>query len=331
MSWISRQQASNLKQLILADRNTTPETCCQRNNALELVSFVDGYRNLSYHESKIGELLKHLRISPRLVALMLIQAEKQGSECLQQMAKVVLSGLFGNTVIQDDEFLVFHILRHLIELQVACNDNPRRLLRKGSCAFSVIFKQLNEGLFAAKLYLTAALHQPVMQLLMEDEWFYDIDPERALYRFPPQERLRRFGEQGSADYAEKIKQYRELTTSKLVMLTERFIVSIKNNMHCFPASLGWLVSQLFHTVTKAGITSAIEARCMCADLLFAFFIGPAICDPEMCGITSDAPISYIARHNLMQVAQILQALAISTWEEIDPKTRDLYGKFTKVK
>ena len=34
----------------------------------------------------------------------------------------------------------------------------------------------------------------------------------------------------------------------------------------------------------------------------ASFICPAICDPEPYGITSDAPISYIARHNLMQVS-----------------------------
>ena len=69
---------------------------------------------------------------------------------------------------------------------------------------------------------------------------------------------------------------------------------------------------------------------MCADLIFAMFICPAVCDPEPYGITSDAPISYIARHNLMQVAQILQVLAISNWQEIDKKTRDIYGKFEKV-
>ena len=187
LSWISHQQANNLEQLILAHRNTTPETCCQRDNTLELVSFIDGHRNLSYYESKIGDLLKHLHNSPKLVAVSLIQAEKEGFECLQQMAKMVVSGLYGSTVIQDDKTQVYLILKHLIELQVACSENPRRMLRKGSGAFSVVFKLLNVGLFAAKLYLTAALHQPVMQLLMEDEWFYDIDPERALYRFPPQD------------------------------------------------------------------------------------------------------------------------------------------------
>ena len=48
------------------------------------------------------------------------------------------------------------------------------------------------------------------------------------------------------------------------------------------------------------------------------------------GITSDAPISYIARHNLMQVAQILQVLAISSSDIVDPRQNDLYNKFDKV-
>lgn len=73
-----------------------------------------------------------------------------------------------------------------------------------------------------------------------------------------------------------------------------------------------------------------QVRAACADLVFALFICPAICDPEPYGITSDIPISHIARHNLMQIAQIVQVLAISRWDEIDPKVRDLYGRFEKV-
>lgn len=70
-------------------------------------------------------------------------------------------------------------------------------------------------------------------------------------------------------------------------------------------------------------------RAMCADLMFAFFICPAICDPEPYGITSDAPISYIANNNLMQVAQILQVLALPN-QDVDAKNRDLYDMFDKV-
>lgn len=71
-------------------------------------------------------------------------------------------------------------------------------------------------------------------------------------------------------------------------------------------------------------------RAACADLVFALFICPAICDPEPYGITSDIPISHITRHNLMQIAQIVQVLAMSRWDDIDPKVKDLYSRFDKV-
>ena len=330
VSWISRQQKLTLDRLILADREVTPTVCCQRSNSLEASTFVDAYKCLSYHESKFGEFLKHLREKPKLVASCLVQSEKTSSEEMQRMVRIVMASLYGNIVMPEDEHLALQLLKCLIELQVSTSDNPRRLLRKGSCAFSIIFKLLSEGLFSAKLFLTAALHKPVMQLLMEDEWFYDIDPQRALYRFPPAERTKRFSNPGTEEYEMRTKTYREVTANKLVSLAERFISSIKNNMYCFPQSLSWIVAQLYASLTKAQQVGVAEARAMCADLVFAFFICPAICDPEPFGITSDAPISYIARHNLMQVAQILQVLAISSWNEIDPKLRDMYGKFEKV-
>ena len=331
LAWIARQQRQTLDQLILGSRQVTPEICFQQNNAVESVSFVDGYKHLSYHESKVGEFLKHLRENPRIVAMCLLDAEQSGAEVLQKMTQIVVSGIYGNAIMPEDETYLLQVLKFLIELEVAPNENPRRLLRRGSCAFSLIFKLLNEGLFSAKLFLTAALHKPVMQLLMDVEWFYDIDPERALSRFPPNERLRRFGKPGTKEYIGKTKQYRSLMVEKLVMLTEHFLTSIRNNMYCFPQSLAWLISNLYQIVTKAQKVEPSEVRAICADLVLTFFICPAICDPEPFGITSDAPIGYIARHNLMQVAQSLQILALDTDPgDLDPKTRDLYTKFERV-
>ena len=67
---------------------------------------------------------------------------------------------------------------------------------------------------------------------------------------------------------------------------------------------------------------------ICVDLVFAFFICPAIVNPDPCGIV-EAPISPIARSNLIQVAQILQVLVHSKWESFDPKMNDLYSRFDK--
>lgn len=51
-------------------------------------------------------------------------------------------------------------------------------------------------------------------------------------------------------------------------------------------------------------------------------------DPNPMGII-DTPISYVARSNLMQIAQILQVLAMWKLEEADPKLSDLYSQFNQ--
>lgn len=142
------------------------------------------------------------------------------------------------------------------------SDDPRRLLRRGSCAFSTIFKLFNEGTFVARLFLTAALYQPVMQLLVEDEWFYDIDPERTLHRFPPAERLQRFGTPGSKEYDQETRQYRERITSKLVSLVDQFIVSLQVCIFFLNFGLFSLKYQQIAVKTSCRIVHCI-AYCTC--------------------------------------------------------------------
>lgn len=81
-------------------------------------------------------------------------------------------------------------------------------------------------------------------------------------------------------------------------------------------------------LTQGMRIDARSVHAICVDLVFAFFICPAIVNPDPCGIV-EAPISPIARSNLIQVAQILQVLVHSKWEPFDPKLDDLYSRFDK--
>lgn len=93
-------------------------------------------------------------------------------------------------------------------------------------------------------------------------------------------------------------------------------------------SVAWLVRQMRSLLTHSLRMEPRQVHAICVDLVFAFFICPAIVNPDPCGIV-EAPISPIARSNLIQVAQILQLLAHSKWEPLDPKMNDLYSRFDK--
>ena len=83
---------------------------------------------------------------------------------------------------------------------------------------------------------------------------------QALVRFPPKDRLKRFGEPGTEEHKKSQSTYRTFIVDKLVSLSTRFITSIKANLHCFPPSLAWIVGQVFTALTNAGHVDPTEVR-----------------------------------------------------------------------
>ncbi|EDL08615.1 GTPase activating protein and VPS9 domains 1 [Mus musculus] len=329
-AWIAKQQRINLDRLIITSAEASPAECCQHAKILEDTQFVDGYKQLGFQETAYGEFLSRLRENPRLIASSLVAGEKLNQENTQSVIYTVFTSLYGNCIMQEDESYLLQVLRYLIEFELKESDNPRRLLRRGTCAFSILFKLFSEGLFSAKLFLTATLHEPIMQLLVEDEDHLETDPNKLIERFSPAQQEKLFGEKGSDRFRQKVQEMVDSNEAKLVALVNKFIGYLKQNTYCFPHSLRWIVSQMYKTLSCVDRLEVGEVRAMCTDLLLACFICPAVVNPEQYGIISDAPINEVARFNLMQVGRLLQQLAMTGTEEGDPRTKNSLGKFDKV-
>lgn len=329
-AWIAKQQRINLDRLILTSAEASPAECCQHAKFLEDTQFVDGYKTLGFQESIYGEFLSRLRENPRLVASCLVAGERLNHEHTQGVIHTVFTSLYGNCIMQEDESYLLQVLRYLVEFELKENDNPRRLLRRGTCAFSIFFKLFSEGLYSAKLFLTATLHEPIMQLLVEDEDHLETDPAKLIERFTPTQQERLFGEKGTDEYRRKVQAAVEENEAKLVALVNTFICYLKQNTYCFPQSLRWIVSQMYKTLARVERLEVGEVRTMCTDLLLTCFICPAIVNPEQYGIISDAPINEVARFNLMQVGQLLQQLAMSDSDDGDPRRKSSLLKFDKM-
>uniref|UniRef100_A0A671KCS8 GTPase-activating protein and VPS9 domain-containing protein 1 n=1 Tax=Sinocyclocheilus anshuiensis TaxID=1608454 RepID=A0A671KCS8_9TELE len=328
-AWIAKQQRINLDRLILTSAEASPAECCQHANVLEDTQFVDGYKTLGFQESIYGEFLGRFRENPRLVASCLVAGERLSHEHTQGVIHTVFTSLYGNCIMQEDECYLLQVLRYLVEFELKESDNPRRLLRRGTCAFSILFKLFSEGLYSAKLFLTATLHEPIMQLLVEDEDHLETDPGKLIERFTPAQQQRLFGEKGTDEYRRKVQAAVEANEAKLVALVNTFIGYLKQNTYCFPQSLHWIVSQMYKTLARVERLEVGEVRTMCTDLLLTCFICPAIVNPEQYGIISDAPINEVARFNLMQVGQLLQQLAMSDADDGDPRRKSSLSKFDK--
>ncbi|XP_074830106.1 GTPase-activating protein and VPS9 domain-containing protein 1 isoform X1 [Natator depressus] len=328
-AWISKQQRINLDRLIITSAEASPAECCQHAKVLEDTQFVDGYKQLGFQETAYGEFLNRLRENPRLIASSLVAGEKLSQDNTQSVIHTVFTSIYGNCIMQEDESYLLQVLRYLIEFELKESDNPRRLLRRGTCAFSILFKLFSEGLFSAKLFLTATLHEPIMQLLVEDEDHLETDANKLIERFSPAQQEKLFGEKGTERFKQKVQEMVDSNEAKLVALVNKFIGYLKQNTYCFPHSLRWILSQMYKTLSCVDRLEVGEVRAMCTDLLLACFICPAVVNPEQYGIISDAPINEVARFNLMQVGRLLQQLAMTGSEEGDPHMKSNLGKFDK--
>lgn len=324
LSWIWRQQRNALDALVLG-RDGSPASCCQRLNALEAACFVDSYRVLGVHDGAYAALLRGLRREPSLVAACLVRGPMAQ---LQAAVDILVSCVYGCGTLAEDQALMLQLLRQLMVLQLEGCDNVRRLLQHGSCAFSRVYKAFTEGLPGAQLFLTSALRSALIQVLVDDDLYLDIDPSKAVVRFPPEERIRHFGPKDSPDYARRLGAYRTWTIDRLTRLAQGFVDGLRGSWPWLPAPLAWLVRHLHATLTRNSASEDPRAGVVCADLVFAFFICPAVVSPELHGLV-DTHITPIARFNLMQVAQIIQVLALARWERPDSRLSDLYDRFPR--
>ncbi|CAH0722191.1 unnamed protein product, partial [Brenthis ino] len=325
-AWICSQQRQNLTNLITSRCEAESVAACHRASLLEGTTFIEAHKVLKFKEVQaLGELLGWLRDTPHLMALCLMLGEDHMPPSLPSS---IISGLYGSCRSPMDRTRLLAVIRTLIKYQMAPSSDPRKLLRTSKCALSSLYAVFRDGHSPARQFLVAALQAPVMAVLNEDEFFLDIDPDKAMERFSASDRLKKFGQFNSAEYNAKVARYRKWTVQSLYNLTSKFIYSLKENWPNFPATIAWIVQQIVHLLKQHSRTTERELHAICTELVLNSFICPAIVNPEAHGVV-EVPVSYIARFNLIQVAQIIQMLCLARYQEVEPKQRDLYAKFER--
>lgn len=282
ISWIAGQQWRNLQRL-----QAHPAKASYANKLLDNAEFVDAYKSLGHLESKYGDFLKKLRESPRLIASSLAFVDQNKINLdTKQVARLLLNALYGNCLLPEDENYVLILMRSLMEFQILKSEQPEKFFGSPkNWSFTVIFVVLIESLFSAKLYLTAALHTPILLVLTKDS---------------------------------KIQ-------AQLPYLCTRFVQSLQEKLYCFPPSLRWLICQLYNVLRSSGILNVNEVKCMVSELLFNYLVCPAIINPEPYGINSDMQVSKIARINLQQISSLLCKRCTSPWEGSGVQSDDIFN------
>jgi len=309
MFWITRYHHLNLNELIGKNIGDNPSVCSHRANQLDRVQFVNAYDELGFEESKYIQFLEAFINNPTLIAACLAYGDKLGLDYTSEVAHTIVLGCYGNSIITDNHKHLLELLETLMLLQIAQNEQPRRMMQKGKCAFSIVYNLFAESLMASKLFLMSALQEPIMKVLTNDDLYLETNETKILESLSDFEIERRFGRRTDISFQKNLSRHIKQSEEYLVEICSIFVQSLVKAMPLFPQSLGWVIARAFHIVKDSGNCDLSETKALSADFLLQSFICPAIVDPERYGITGNIPVSSLARSNLMQVAQVLQVAA----------------------
>ncbi|KAF8384340.1 rme-6 [Pristionchus pacificus] len=329
LAWGTKLHQWALSSLLGSHPSVQPECTFGVLATIDAAQLEPAYRRLGHHHSTVAAVLNGLLASPRGVAELLhatdaapaVNADAPSSSSTplpvssDELTRALHSLLYGHCIFPGDETLLVEVLCSLVHLQIVPHADPRLVLRRGTAAFPRLLRLFTDGLYAVKVFLTEALHDSVMLVLCQDDAYLDIDANKMLLRFKPEDRDRRFGtDPTTAEYERRVSGHRRMVVEKLVLLTHSFIKGIVDALHSLPASLVWLVQQLHAALVDGKRLQPGQAALICTDLLVTNLLCAAIANPETYGIISDTPVSATARTNLIQIGQLVQVLALSRHE-----------------
>ena len=80
------------------------------------------------------------------------------------------------------------------------------------------------------LFLTAALYQPIVQVLLDEGPPLEADPNKVIGTFEPNELAARFGRKGTPEFDQKLREFCKETSRRLEEHVNRFSQSIEQRL-----------------------------------------------------------------------------------------------------
>ena len=123
--------------------------------------------------------------------------------------------------------------------QIGTTDSPRHVLKRG--AFISTYRLLVEALPESRLFLTAALYQPIVQVLLDEGPPLEINQDKVCDYFSPRELLARFGTRGTPEFQKKVEEFCNATKNRLDEHVKRFSHAIEQSLACFPSAIAYVI------------------------------------------------------------------------------------------
>lgn len=268
--------------------------------------------------SECRKLILMLRETPKLLAQVLLWVES--NKAVNSLIRDSLVCVCGGLLFADDQKVALKLLQELLLDRInECNKVEEVFDSHTSVFLKTYMEYLNLSI-SVHSFITGVLYDPLIDLVTECLDYLDYDTSKAMARLnekvssPGGNLVMPLIKEGEENIRQKVEDSRH----KLIYYCNKILSNFEKNLMAMPPGLVWLLTASKHAIMRKW--PQVDETLLCKsllDLLFGTILCPAMINPDHRGLLDSCLLNRPVRHNINQIALLLQALPHLSFDELE--------------
>lgn len=288
-------------------------------------------RSLLHHpnrtscSSECRKLILTLREAPKLLAqvLLWVESSKQSNNLIRDALVCICGGL----LFADDQKVALKLLQELLRDRISECDKAEEVFNSHTSVFHKTYMEYLNLSVGVHNFITGVLHSPITDLVTDCMDYLDYDSSKVIARYnekvsPGGNQVLPLKKEGEENVRQKVEDSRQ----KLVQYCYQILDNLEKNLTAMPPGLVWLLTASKHAMLRKWPHINETTLCKCLlDLIFGTILCPAMINPDHRGLLDSCLLNRPVRHNINQIALLLQALPHVSFDELEKQVDSFHA------
>ena len=268
--------------------------------------------------SECRKLILMLRETPQLLTqvLLWVESKKQSNSLIRDSLVCICGGL----LFADDQKVALQLLQELLRDRIAECHNAGDVFNSHTSVFHKTYMEYLNLSVNIHSFITGVLYDPLVDLVTECMDYLDYDTSKVVARLnekvssPGGSQVMPLNKEGEENIRQKVNDARQ----KLIHYCIRILSNLEKNLTAMPAGLLWLLTAAKYAILRKW--PQVDETMLCKsllDLLFGTILCPAMINPDHRGLLDGCLLNRPVRHNINQIALLLQALPRVSFDQLE--------------
>lgn len=275
--------------------------------------------------SECRKLILMLREAPKLLAQVLLRVEsnKQSNSLIRDS----LVSVCGGVLFADDQKVALQLLRELLLNRINECDKAEEVFESHTSVFHKTYMEYLNLSVSIHSFIIGVLYNPLIDLVTECTDYLDYDTSKVIARLnekvssPGGNQIMPLNKE-----EENIRQKVDDSRHKLIHYCNKILSNLEKNLTAMPPGLVWLLTAAKHAILRKWAQVDETALCKSLlDFLFGTILCPAMINPDHRGLLDSCLLNRPVRHNINQIALLLQALPRLSFDELEKQVDSFHA------